>query len=121
MEQDSSFFIAGLLFADNIVNLFGDFESEIHDLAVLGVRVFFSGYLFMGFNFVMMTYFQTTDRIGMATFITVARELILMVIFLLVLPPLLGATGVFIAIPISEFIVATSIFIYAYKKHVFQN
>lgn len=115
------FFIAGLLFADNIVNLFGDFESEIHDLAVLGVRVFFSGYLFMGFNFVMMTYFQTTDRIGMATFITVARELILMVIFLLVLPPLLGATGVFIAIPISEFIVATSIFIYAYKKHVFQN
>ncbi|MBC1398356.1 MATE family efflux transporter [Listeria fleischmannii] len=115
------FFIAGLLFADNIVNLFGDFESGIHDLAVLGVRVFFSGYLFMGFNFVMMTYFQTTDRIGMATFITVARELILMVIFLLVLPPLLGATGVFIAIPISEFIVATSIFIYAYKKHVFQN
>lgn len=115
------FFIAGLLFADNIVNLFGNFESEIHDLAVLGVRVFFSGYLFMGFNFVMMTYFQTTDRIGMATFITVARELILMVIFLLVLPPLLGATGVFIAIPISEFIVATSIFIYAYKKHVFQN
>lgn len=115
------FFIAGLLFADNIVNLFGDFESEIHDLAVLGVDVFFSGYLFMGFNFVMMTYFQTTDRIGMATFITVARELILMVIFLLVLPPLLGATGVFIAIPISEFIVATSIFIYAYKKHVFQN
>ncbi|WP_088816523.1 MULTISPECIES: MATE family efflux transporter [Listeria] len=115
------FFIAGLLFADNIVNLFGNFDQEIHDLAILGVRVFFSGYLFMGFNFVMMTYFQTTDRIGMATFITVARELILMVIFLVILPPILGATGVFVAIPISELIVATSIFIYAYKKHVFKK
>ncbi len=115
------FFAAGLLFADNIVNLFGNFDQEIHDLAVLGVRVFFSGYLFMGFNFVMMTYFQTTDRIGMATFITVARELILMVIFLIILPPLLGATGVFVAIPISEFIVASLIFIYAYRKHIFKK
>ncbi|EUJ19759.1 MATE family efflux transporter [Listeria aquatica] len=114
------FFIIGLFFADQIVQLFGDFEADIHDLAVLGVRIFFSGYLFMGFNFVMMTYFQTTDRIGMATWVTVARELIFMVIFLLILPPFFGAAGVFSAIPISEFIVAASIFIYARSKHLFK-
>lgn len=114
------FFIIGLFFADQIVRLFGDFEVDIHDLAVLGVRIFFSSYLFMGFNFVMMTYFQTTDRIGMATWVTVARELIFMVIFLFVLPPFFGAAGVFSAIPISELIVAASIFVYARSKHLFK-
>ncbi|RDX02294.1 MATE family efflux transporter [Listeria kieliensis] len=114
------FFIIGLFFADQIVRLFGDFEADIHDLAVLGVRIFFSSYLFMGFNFVMMTYFQTTDRIGMATWVTVARELIFMVIFLFVLPPFFGAAGVFSAIPISELIVAASIFVYARSKHLFK-
>ncbi|WP_167629881.1 MATE family efflux transporter [Listeria valentina] len=114
------FFIIGLFFADQIVRLFGDFEADIHDLAVLGVRIFFSGYLFMGFNFVMMTYFQTTDRIGMATWVTIARELIFMVIFLFVLPPFFGAAGVFSAIPISELIVAASIFVYARSKHLFK-
>ncbi|EUJ32001.1 hypothetical protein MFLO_07422 [Listeria floridensis FSL S10-1187] len=114
------FFIIGLLFADQIVRMFGNFDTDIHDLAVLGVRIFFSAYLFMGFNFVMMTYFQTTNRIGMATWITVAREMIFMVIFLLILPPFFGASGVFSAIPISELIVATSIMLYAHRKHIFK-
>nr|WP_163655796.1 MATE family efflux transporter [Listeria sp. PSOL-1] len=116
-----AFFIIGLLFAKQIIDLFGNFSTEIENLAIMGVRVFFTSYLFMGFNFVMMKYFQTTNRIGMAIWITIARELIFMVIFLVVLPPFLGAFGVFSAIPLSELIVAITVFIYTYKKHLFHN
>lgn len=66
----------------------------------------------------MMTYFQTSDKVKMATWITISREIIFMVIFLLVLPPIIGIPGVWLAIPISEMIVAASIVFYM-KKNIF--
>ncbi|WP_239255761.1 MATE family efflux transporter [Listeria ilorinensis] len=114
------FFIIGLFFAKQIVGMFGNFEPEMEALAIMGVRIFFSAYLFMGFNFVMMTYFQTSGRIKMATWITIAREMIFMVIFLLILPPVFGAAGVFAAIPVSEMIVFVSVLIYASRQHLFR-
>lgn len=47
-----------------------------------------------------------------------SREIIFMVIFLLVLPPIIGIPGVWLAIPISEMIVAASIVFYMKKKHI---
>ncbi|MBC1372890.1 MATE family efflux transporter [Listeria booriae] len=113
------FFIIGLFGANHIVRMFGDFSPEIVNLATMAVRIFFAGYIFMGFNFVMMTYFQTSNRVGMAIWITVAREMLFMVAFLIILPPFFGAEGVWASIPLSEAVVATSIVIYARRKHIF--
>ncbi|MBC1525593.1 MATE family efflux transporter [Listeria booriae] len=113
------FFIIGFFGANHIVRMFGDFSPEIVNLATMAVRIFFAGYIFMGFNFVMMTYFQTSNRVGMAIWITVAREMLFMVAFLIILPPFFGAEGVWASIPLSEAVVAASIVIYARRKHIF--
>ncbi|WP_339323251.1 MATE family efflux transporter [Paenibacillus sp. FSL W8-0194] len=105
-------FLFGLVSAGGIVSLFGDFSAEVRSLAVNGIRLFFIGYMFMGVNFVMMTYFQATEQVKAAVWITLSREIILMVIFLLVLPHLLGTSGVWLSIPLSECVVALSIFLY---------
>ncbi|EUJ25676.1 hypothetical protein PCORN_16275 [Listeria cornellensis FSL F6-0969] len=55
----------------------------------------------------------------MAIWITVAREMLFMVAFLLILPPFFGAEGVWASIPLSEAVVALSIVIYARRKHIF--
>lgn len=112
------FLLVGLFGSNLLVSMFGNFSPEIKDLASNGIKLFYTAYLFMGFNFVMMTYFQTSDKVKMATWITISREIIFMVIFLLVLPPIIGIPGVWLAIPISEMIVAASIIFYMKKKHI---
>ncbi|ECL7896386.1 TPA: multidrug efflux MATE transporter FepA [Listeria innocua] len=113
-----AFLLVGLFGSNLLVSMFGNFSAEIRELASNGIKLFYSAYLFMGFNFVMMTYFQTSDKVKMATWITISREIIFMVIFLLILPPMIGIPGVWLAIPISEMIVAVSIVFYMKKKHI---
>ncbi|MFK7693791.1 MATE family efflux transporter [Paenibacillus sp. HJGM_3] len=109
--------LIGLTFAGGIVSLFGSFPAEVRDLAVTGIRLFFIGYLFMGVNFVMMTYFQATDQVKMATWITVAREMLLMVAILFTLPYWIGTTGIWLAIPLSELIVLLTVYAYLRRRY----
>lgn len=110
-------FLFGLLFAGGIVSLFGDFSQEVRTLAISGIRLFFAAYMFMGINFVMMTYFQASEQVKVAVWITLSREIILMVLFLLTLPRLIGTNGVWLSIPLSECVVAACIFIYIKRKN----
>ncbi|TMV49513.1 MATE family efflux transporter [Paenibacillus mesophilus] len=109
-------FLIGLFAAGGIVSLFGTFADEVRRLAVTGIRLFFIAYLFMGVNFVMMTYFQATDQVRMATWITVAREMLLMVALLFTLPHVLGTTGIWLAIPLSELIVLLTVYAYIRRR-----
>lgn len=106
------FFVVGQFFAGSIAGAFGDFPDSVLDLAVPGIQLFFIGYLFMGTNFVMMTYYQSTGKIRMATWITAAREIVVLLILLSILPVFFGVTGAWLAIPISEFIVLLTIIYY---------
>jgi len=109
-------FTIGQIWTREIVSIFGDFSPEIVAMAMTGIRLFFIAYLFMGINFVMMSYFQSVAQIRMAIWITASREIIFMMIFILVLPLLIGVNGVWISIPLAEFVVVITIFMYI-KRH----
>lgn len=104
------------LFTPWIVSIFGDFAPDVRQTAIDGFKIFVFAYAFMGMNFVMMTYFQSVNHVRMAVWITAAREIIIMLILLLVLPPWLGITGVWLAVPLSEAIVLLTIVLY-YRKY----
>lgn len=111
------FFFIGLFASEPITKLFGDFPTEVMSLAVPGIKLFFIAYIFMGTNFVMMTYYQSIGQIRMATWITASREIVILLILLAILPALFGLTGVWLAIPLSEFFVLLTIFYYHWKWH----
>ncbi|WP_138754096.1 MATE family efflux transporter [Paenibacillus sinopodophylli] len=98
-----------------IIGLFGNFSESVIHHAENGMRIFVMAYLFMGINFVMMTYFQSVGNVRMAVWITAAREMILMLIFIIFLPRFLGVNGVWLSVPLSECIVLITIVIY-YKR-----
>ncbi len=110
------FFVFGQFFAAAIVSVFGDFPDAVMELATSGIQLFFIAYLFMGTNFVMMTYYQSTGEIRMATWITAAREIIVLLILLSILPVFFGVTGAWLAIPLSELIVLSTIAYYQMKQ-----
>jgi len=108
------FMLIGQFGAEKIVGLFGDFPKEVVALAVPGIRLFFIAYLFMGTNFVMITYYQSIGRIRIATWITAIRGIIILLILLLIMPRLFGLTGIWLAVPTAELI--TLLIIYYYRR-----
>ena len=109
-------FAMGQFTTRQMVAIFGEFPQEVVDIALPGIRLFFIAYLFMGINFVMMSYFQSIAQIRMATWITASREIIFMMIFILVLPLLLGIYGVWLSVPLAELVVMITIIIYVRRK-----
>ena len=109
-------FLVGQIATRQIVAIFGSFPQEVVDIALTGIRLFFIAYIFMGVNFIMMSYFQSIAQIRMATWITASREIIFMMIFILILPLLFGLNGVWLSVPLAELVVMITIILYVKKK-----
>ncbi|SIS48121.1 MATE family efflux transporter [Salimicrobium flavidum] len=107
----------GLVAAPGLVSLFGLESENIRELAIEGIRLFFFTYLFLGFNFVYMTYFQSIGNIRSAMIIILLRSFVFIVIFLWALPALFGTSAVWLSLPLAEMLVAALIFFLA-RKHV---
>lgn len=110
-----AFLIIGLVGAEFLVSIFGVSSDEITKLATNGIKLFFIGYLFMGINFIYMTYFQSIGYVKPSTNITIFRGFILLGIMLFLLPFWLGVAGIWLALPIAEGIVAIVLIIFARK------
>ncbi|GAB1159744.1 multidrug efflux MATE transporter FepA [Paenibacillus illinoisensis] len=104
--------------APYFVQIFGSFSESVTSNAVYGLRIFTFAYLFMGINFVMSTYFQSIGNAKMAIWITAAREMIIMIALIAVLPSFWGVTGVWLAVPLSEMLVLVTIAVYYRKRTV---
>lgn len=120
-------FVLGVLFlaigyfgAEQLISLFGVESTEVTGLAINGLKLFFLGYLFMGVNFVYMTYYQSTGNIKPSIWITVFRGVILLVLMLVILPFFLGINGIWLALPVSEALVAVFLILFA-RKGVMEN
>lgn len=107
------FIVIGYLATDYLVAIFGITSQDIAALSAEGIKLFFLGYIFMGINFVYMTYYQSIGQIKPSIGITLFRGFILLGLMLLVLPPLFGIKGIWLALPAAEALVAVFLIIYA--------
>ncbi|MRH41485.1 MATE family efflux transporter [Aquibacillus halophilus] len=112
--------IIGLFAAPLLVSLFGLETEEVRKLAVQGIRFFFIGYLFLGFNFVYMTYFQSIGQIRQSITIILLRSFVFILVLLWVLPKFFGIVGIWLALPMSEMIVAL-LLVFFTRKHVIRS
>lgn len=103
----------GYFGADFLVSIFGVATEEITELATKGIPLFFLAYLFMGTNFIYMTYYQSIGYVRPSIGITVFRGFILLIAMLLVLPLWLGTTGIWLALPVAEGMVAITLLIFS--------
>ncbi|WP_226671113.1 MATE family efflux transporter [Metabacillus litoralis] len=112
-----SLLLIGLFAAPLLVSLFGLESNEVRKLAVDGIRLFFIGYLFLGFNFVYMTYFQSIMKIRPSITIILLRSFVFILLLLWLLPKFMGIAGVWLALPLAEMIVAILLVSFS-RKHV---
>lgn len=83
-------------------------NAELEKIAITGMRIYFSGIIFAGFNIVKAALFAATERAVPAHVISLMRGLVLVIPSAYLLAAMLGMTGVWLAFPITEFITAAT-------------
>ncbi len=95
-------FLMCQLFPEIIVRIFTS-EQELISPSVFGLHIIFALFPIVGFQIVATNFFQSLGMAKKAIFLSLTRQLIFLVPCLIILPPLMGALGVWISIPIADF------------------
>ena len=94
-------------FAGQITAIFNSEGSrQLAQIAVPGLRVYFTGIVFAGFNIILAIYFSSMEKAVPAQVISLGRGLILMIPMAFLLSALWGITGVWLTFPVTEAIVS---------------
>lgn len=86
------------------VSLFAEKGSRVYTLAVSGMRIYGLGFLFSGMNIFSSIRMMAYGKGYFSGIITFLRSFALLLLFLVLLPEFLGMKGVWLAVPIAEFL-----------------
>lgn len=111
------FFALTALFSKQIVSLFIDSSYPAYDIAVSGLPLFASGFIFFAVNIVSIGYFQSVERARPAMLVTVLRGFVFMIICLFGLPLLLKVSGIWLAVPLAEVLTFLVVALIYWRKH----
>jgi len=103
-------FIVVEIFPGEIVRLFNNENEELFRIGVRGLRIFTLMLPVVGYQVIVSSYFQSIGKAGIAMFLTLLRQVIVLMPLLFILPKFFNLTGVWMASPISDFISATVVF-----------
>lgn len=99
--------IVALLFIfipDKLVALFVDTTSVAGQIAIDGFPYFATGVLFFILNVVIVGYYQSVEQIKRATLLVFLRGFVLLIPSFILLPSMLGVRGIWLAMPLAEFL-----------------
>ena len=91
-----------ILIPDWLVALFVDTQSKSGQLAIEGFPYYALGIIFFILNVAITGYYQSIERITVSTLYVCLRGCILLVPCFIILPPLLGIKGIWLAMPMAE-------------------
>lgn len=106
----------GELFPTQIVRLFMDVTPEVLTVAPGIIRPFFLLFLFLGITVLATYHLQSIMHGRMSMMIAVLRSVVISGLLIYILPLFMGILGVWVAMPISELIVAIIALIYIQKR-----
>ena len=104
---------------DKLVALFVDTTSEAGQIAIEGFPYFATGIVFFILNVAIVGYYQSVEQIKRATVFVFLRGFALLLPSFILLPKLLGAKGIWLAMPLAEVTTTLLIgilFLKAFKK-----
>lgn len=100
-----------------LVMLFVDVNSDAGKIAVNGFPYFASGIVFFILNVAVIGYCQSIERVWKASLFVLLRGFLLLIPSFIFLPVLLGNKGIWLAMPVAEFLTTIWILIsFSYSK-----
>lgn len=99
--------------SDGIALIFVSADSATYTMASEGLRIFALSFLFSGFNIFSSSLFTALSDGKTSAIISFGRTCVFIILSLMILPNILGVTGVWLAIPVAEFL---AVFVSAYYQ-----
>jgi putative MATE family efflux protein len=110
-------FVLVELFPESIIKLFESKNNELLEMGTNGLRIFMVCWWLVGFQIVSSSYFQAIGKAGLATFLSLLRQVIVLLPVLVFLPRFLGLNGVWIAGPVSDTLSAIVFAIFLFYEY----
>lgn len=93
--------------AEGIVGIFNSEADELlQKIAEEGLKLYFTGGIFAGFNIVLAIYFMASDRVRPANLLSSLRGFILMIPLAFVMSEIWKMTGLWMTFPVTELLTA---------------
>ncbi len=111
-------FLIGEFFPELVARVFTK-DEELIALSVYGLRITVVFYPLIGAQIVIATFFQSIGMAGKAIFLSLTRQVLILIPCLIILPKFFGVTGVWASMPISDFaasVISTVMILYQIKK-----
>ena len=94
-------FLVGMLVPDWVVGIFTS-DTELIALSSKGLRITVMFFPIIGFQMVTSNFFQSIGMAGKAIFLSLTRQMLILLPCLLILPHFFGAAGVWYSMPVSD-------------------
>lgn len=99
------FFAIGMMFPRALTAIFNKAnDPELARITINGIYIYFICFIFMGINTVMVSYLQSIEKSKLATIVSLARGLGLVIVGLTVLTKMFGMNGVWLTMPFAEIV-----------------
>jgi Na+-driven multidrug efflux pump len=99
-------FLAVMLFGSDIVGLFNAEDKQFVALGGRALRIAVLMLPLSGFQVVSWAYFQAVGKPKQAMILTTTKQILFVIPLVIVLPKFLGLDGVWIAMPVADFLAA---------------
>ena len=97
--------ICAVSFPNLIARCFTSDPDLLH-ITTKGLKIYASTFFVVGFHIITTNYFQSIGRAGVSIFLSLSRQILLLIPFILLFPPIWGLTGAWMAQPVSNIISA---------------
>jgi len=94
-------FLVGMLVPDLVVSIFTS-DEELIAMSARGLRITVLFFPIIGFQMVAANFFQSIGMAGKAIFLSLSRQLLILLPLLLILPLFYGVDGVWYSMPASD-------------------
>jgi len=106
-------FIITRIYPHSLIYLFNKDDAELLRIGTEGIKIFLLALPIIGFQIVGANYFMAVGKPKKSMFLSLSRQVIVLIPMLLILPRFYGLFGIWLAVPVSDTIafVLTAVFL----------
>ena len=111
-------FLVVMLAPNLVVGIFTS-DAELTELSATGLRITVMFFPIIGFQMVTSNFFQSIGMAGKAIFLSLTRQMLILLPCLLILPHFFGVAGVWYSMPVSDLLaslIALVMLVYQFRK-----
>lgn len=111
-------FLVGMLAPNLVVGIFTS-DAELTEFSATGLRITVMFFPIIGFQMVTSNFFQSIGMAGKAIFLSLTRQMLILLPCLLILPHFFGVAGVWYSMPVSDLLaslIALVMLVYQFRK-----